>query len=207
MSVRNRTYYGFKYPTSLEALNVCSQKDIINFIIKNVQKLDFTQKDDSWLREWNVFDNINWKKNIRFSLTDSKLCKNIKYGKLFKSSPNGIYDYTTGIVPLGAALYAKNSHIVVSEHGIIVLNINSLQIYCYYWVDMGGCPTCGMDSGDNGPYEIKLYMCESINGLVTYCISKFERIDLFCRYYDEMIKTLPPPREQTNPIELLNHLI
>ncbi len=203
---RTRKYYGFHYPTVIDILDTCSKTEIIDFIVKHTNKLDFNQKDDNWLRKWNVFNNIKWKNCIKFSLIDSTNCKDIKYGKLFNESHDGIYDFATGIIPFGNLSYNINSINVCSQHGIIVLNIDYLKIYCYYWVNMGGCPSCGMDSIIGKPYDVKLYMCESIEGIISYCMSEFDRVELLNKYYNKMIENLQPLKQKITPLELLTKL-
>jgi hypothetical protein len=40
---------------------------------------------------------------------------------------------------------------------------------------MGGCPTCGFGMEEGNPNDISLYMAETIEDLITYCMSDYDR--------------------------------
>lgn len=162
---------------------------LIDLLINEITKINFNSPkiknyfiknsiEDNFKRTWGVFDKVYWKDIIKYSICSSA-CKDYKLGKLFKQSPNGIYDFIVGGYSFDSLRFDEESYRpYASEHGIMVLNIHNLDIYCYYKIDMGGCPTCGLGIQYSHPYYLVLYMSFSIDGLVQYCMSEFERNEI-----------------------------
>ena len=161
----------------------------VDFLINTIKQLDFKdvkiktifferQIEYYFKQCWGVFDNdyVCWKDIIKYSL-GSEYYKAYQLGKLFKSSPNGIYDFIDSGVSFYGLPYSENIYYLTeqSQHGIIVLNIASETIYCYYKINMGGCDTCGLGMIYGKPDEATLYMSEDIESIVKYCMSEVER--------------------------------
>jgi hypothetical protein len=117
--------------------------------------------------------NVIWKDIIKYSIHSTSL-QDLKLEKLFNESTNGMYDYIISGQTYGElddGYYSKTE----SECGIMLLSVNELRIYCYYKIDMGGCPTCGFGMEEGNPTDISLYMAETIEDLITYCMSEYDR--------------------------------
>ena len=163
-----------------------SQKNLINSLIYEIKNINFKTSEiknnfieDSveytFKKFWGVFDKVSWKDIIKYSICSTD-CKYYKLGKLFKQSPNGIYDFIVSGYSFGPINNSDNYYgSTGSEHGIMILNVHDIDIYCYYKIDMGGCPTCGYDIVYSEPEYVELYMSFTIDGLVEYCISEFHR--------------------------------
>ncbi len=123
-----------------------------------------------YFEAYSVFNVVNWKDVIKYTLTDSKQIKAMKLGKIFKESPNSIYDFIKADIDFG-----QLNPTYTSRHGIMILHVNQTKIYCYYKVDCDGCATCGMDSNYENPSELVLYMGLNVEDLVNQCMSLREQ--------------------------------
>lgn len=162
----------------------------IERLIKELKKIDFEEKPlkehffgqtIKWIfKELSIFENVIWKDIIKYSL-NSEL-KDLKLGQTFKDSPNGMYDYIMSGYSFGQ-LNNGDYNVVNSDYGIMVLKIHDNNIYCYYKIDAGGCPTCGYYYDNEEPITDKsLYMSETIEDIVKYCMSDFERKNILQQY-------------------------
>ena len=158
----------------------------IDFLINTIKQLDFKDVkiktkffkkhiEYNFKNRWGVFNNVCWKNIIKYSL-GSEYYKFYQLGKLFKSK-NGIYDFIDSGISFSGLPYSKNYYYVTqeSEYGIMILNIKNETIYCYYKINMGGCPSCGLDMNYGNPDELCLYISEDIESIVKYCMSEVER--------------------------------
>jgi hypothetical protein len=53
----------------------------------------------------------------------------------------------------------------------MILNVENVEIMCYYKIDPGGCQTCGYDIEIGNPTDVELYISNNIDDLVKYCMS------------------------------------
>jgi len=168
--------------------NECKNMD------KLIQKLKCIRFDDKKVKDtfldfmhnnvkdcWDPFRDVVWKDIIYYSIHFPKN-KDLKLGKWFKESQNGIYDFITSGFSFGRLeFYETYSYIFNSNHGIMLLKIHDEQLFCYYKINMGGCHTCDYDTGtsmgfDKGyPVHVSLYISTSMDDLVKYCMTKYER--------------------------------
>jgi hypothetical protein len=72
----------------------------------------------------------------------------------------------------------------------MILNVENVEIMCYYKIDPGGCPTCGYDTEIGNPTLVELYMSNNIDDLVNYCMSTSEVNDAYmvCAYHNTALK-------------------
>lgn len=134
---------------------------------------DVTRKMYNYFKEYDVFKNIKWNEVIKYSLNANNI-RSMKLGKIFKSSENSIYKYiVSGLCANDYNDYYHQTY--CAQHGIMLLNVNKTFIYCYFKVDPGGCPTCGLDIEIGNPEEVILYMSNTIDELVIQCMSNSER--------------------------------
>lgn len=166
-----------------------SIKERILFIINSLKLINFDEEqiknefkehiDSVWKERWLLFDNVIWRYVIEYCLINSEHCKTIKLGKLFKNSNNGIYDYIKSGISLGQIRINDDILRQDSDQGLIVLDINSKEIFCYYKIDMGGCPTCGYDFVEGVPDLLELYFCDNKYDLIEYCITEYDRVAIY----------------------------
>lgn len=114
--------------------------------------------------DWHVFDNICWKDTLKYAL-GSEHYRRLNIGKTFKQ--RGIYTFIVG----GLSFDVTET----TDDGIMLLNVDGEKIYCYYDIDMGGCPSCGLGMEIGKPQEVSLYLSEDINGLIMYCMKDTKR--------------------------------
>ena len=145
----------------------------INFDSQSIKTYFLEHSVKKFKEDWSVFKNVIWKDIIKYSIHSNSL-QSLKLGKLFKESTNGIYDYIISGQNYGELVDGHYSK-AESECGIMLLIVNELRIYCYYKIDMGGCPTCGFGMEEGNPTDITLYMAETIEDLITYCMSDYDR--------------------------------
>lgn len=159
---------------SAQATKLIKRLNSINFNDKLYQNA-FSNIVETMRDVWKIFnnDNTTWKDIIHYPIQSS--LRNIKLGKTFNEAKNSIFDFIVGGINFGSITYEKSDYdIRESANGVMILNINNQIIYCYYKINMGGCPTCGLDWQNDTP-DIELYMASNIEETVNYCMSSHER--------------------------------
>ena len=155
-------------------------------LINNLKSIDFTsefikKEFEITINDWksyNLFKNTFWRSILSYSFHDN-FVKYLKLGKTFKNSENGIYDFIISGYSFGN--YDDDGLSFDPEHGIMYLNINKHEIFCYYKTSKGGCPTCGFisDSDDDNINDTILYMSNNIEDLVNNCMTEREINEIY----------------------------
>lgn len=164
-------------------MNSLEQTNKINklvYFMNNINFDEFKIKNDfienhvkrEFQSNWGVFNNVCWKDIIKYSL-GSEFYQYYNIGKLFKA--NGIYDFIVSGISFNKLNDTNYMDLAESEHGILLFDIKQEIIYGYYKINMGGCPTCGLNMVYGYPYEVSLYISQDIEGIIKYCMTDAER--------------------------------
>ena len=124
-----------------------------------------------FFKRYKVFNKVCWKDVIQYSIY-SRYYEHYKLGKLFKESINGIYDFIHSGFSFGGLLCSSDVYLTKgTEHGILLLKINGEIIHIYYKIETGACPTCGMSEGIYYPPAVQLFIADSIEDIVSNCMT------------------------------------
>lgn len=166
-------------------------KNICENLIKKLKQIYFNEKEIkrefcdvvlNTFKQWDCFKNVQWKYVLNYSI-DGDYYKGYRLGKVFKNSPNGIFDYIFSGISFGELSYGMNDgYIQESDHGIMVLKAFNECMYIYYEINMGGCPCCGMFMETGNPQSIELHVTGSIENIVKHCMNELTVKDVIRQF-------------------------